>query len=207
MPGAPPTFECLRLHAWLSPDACAENFTRGRYHQCVGCTVGCRHAGLDPGERESFRRKPCYRCVRAGVRQVCGLCISCYNREREVLVGINAKGDFPAIAARSLYCLTAIVAGETNKTATRRARGVAAVRLRPCLGGTVVTMLSTGTMEFERWLAWFHPKARLVNAEMLPVCVGRRPIPDRFGRDPETSVVGAAQDRQAWEVCDGQAFR
>jgi hypothetical protein len=198
IPGAPATIECTRLRAWLSPAACATNFARGRYHQCVGCAIGCENAGLDAALRESLRRKPCYRCVRTGGRLVRGLCISCYNREREVLAGVNAKGCFPTVAARSLRCLTATVAGEMATTeSSRRAFGAPMPRFRACAGGGIVTMLCTGLDEFDRWLRWFHPEARLVDATLLPLAPGREQIADARIPWPALEAADKQKDRRA----------
>ncbi len=103
----------------MSVSACARNFEEapnllreGRLQRCVGCAIGCSHAGnsaaAEPIAAASMvYRVACVRCRRDGrtegtrligrlrlVRQRT-ICVSCYNREREVLVGANAKGAIP----------------------------------------------------------------------------------------------------------------
>ncbi len=81
---------------------------------CVGCPTGQRHAealSLD-GKQAKDPPASCVRCGRTGLsagermvgrfRLVRGntLCVSCYNREREVVHGANAKGGRPTIFLR-----------------------------------------------------------------------------------------------------------
>jgi hypothetical protein len=121
-------FRCTRLLADLSPHACARNFRQGANIQCVGCTIGRHHAGIEPAPEAPTQTATCpqYRslsefpsrapwtapgntsCIRCGqhsrtnerligrmrlVRET--ICVSCFNREREVVKGSNAKGGRP----------------------------------------------------------------------------------------------------------------
>jgi hypothetical protein len=112
-------FECSSYGS-LSTAACARNFIEapavmktGRLRHCVGCAAGRQHAGADAPRSAStpassiVYRIACCRCRRdarsEGTRLIGRLrlvrdhtiCVSCYNREREVLVGANAKGAAP----------------------------------------------------------------------------------------------------------------
>lgn len=112
-------FECAR-YGLMSTSACSRNFTdapaaikRGRLQHCIGCALGRRHAGIpdDPvpaPERSSLvYRIACVRCRRDGRSEssrIIGrlrlvrshtICVSCYNREREIRIGQNAKGARP----------------------------------------------------------------------------------------------------------------
>jgi len=106
---APGQYFSCSSYGVMNVEACARNFrvapqlaTSGRLHRCVGCELGATHAGCAPVRA----RTVCVRCRRdarsAGtmmgrIRLVRGhtVCVSCYNREREVRRGTNAKGVRP----------------------------------------------------------------------------------------------------------------
>jgi hypothetical protein len=101
-------FRRIRLRADLSMACCARNFQSATAMTCVRCPVGQYHAGLlsvdatQDSKRGASRwdSRPsgvCVRCGRQVLRLVRGhtICVSCYNREREVLHGANAKGARP----------------------------------------------------------------------------------------------------------------
>jgi hypothetical protein len=117
MPGR--YFACNR-YGTMSPEACARNYRSapdairsGRLEACLGCAIGRRHAGeqvhtVPASATTAARAKPaCLRCRRSGREHSSRLigrmrlirehtiCVSCYNREREVLRGKNAKGAPP----------------------------------------------------------------------------------------------------------------
>jgi hypothetical protein len=112
-------FECDK-YGTMSVAACARNYDeapaaikRGRLHHCVGCMLGAKHAGRDaapmpPKPATSIMyRVACVRCRRDGRSEGSRLlgrlrlvrdhtiCVSCFNREKEVLAGANAKGARP----------------------------------------------------------------------------------------------------------------
>lgn len=112
-------FSCGR-YGTMSVSACNRNFTAapqavksGRLEGCVGCSIGAQHVGAPAASAatlltHSFSRSVfCVRCRRSGsdpdsrligrMRLVrCHtICVSCYNREREVLHGKNGKGARP----------------------------------------------------------------------------------------------------------------
>lgn len=122
-------FDCGALRATLSPASCGDNFVQGRCLACLNCSVGKGHAGgvkpivsgrgrhtafLDD-VRISLREaisKRCVRCDESTGRLIAkSLCINCYNRQREVVVGRNAKGKFPVVASQSLRHVTLLVEG------------------------------------------------------------------------------------------------
>lgn len=68
---------------------------------CVACPLGATNAGVEQspvaGAVESIRMI-CPRCERPAQRLIHDrLCVSCYNREREALIGKNAKGGRPRL--------------------------------------------------------------------------------------------------------------
>ena len=99
-------FRCTRRSATLRPAACAANWEKaqaarhgagGPAEACRACPIGAAHAGKVVVYRNPlFGTDLCPRCRRGGSRIVGNrLCISCYNRERELRVGRNAKGTAP----------------------------------------------------------------------------------------------------------------
>jgi len=96
-------FDCTRLHAGLSTSTCATLWRAAndgrseRYTACRVCPVGAVHAGVPNASRSPIRGAlVCARCTRGATRLIGKrLCISCYNREREVIRGRNARGVMP----------------------------------------------------------------------------------------------------------------
>lgn len=98
-------FNCPYGFGTLSVASCAKNFAvsstaearRGcKLTRCDGCEVGCMHAGGGGVEVPPDAGLVCTRCARPATRLIRGVvCVSCYNREREVLIGKNAKGKYP----------------------------------------------------------------------------------------------------------------
>lgn len=107
-------FNCEGMRATLAVTACAGNWRRGHHEgdlarqRCKGCEIGALHAGEAGANRSPFLgTRICARCHRSESRLIHKhLCVSCYNREREVLLGRNAKGNKPsklkALDARSV---------------------------------------------------------------------------------------------------------
>ncbi len=72
-------------------------------HSCVGCDVGRANAGLPPVTTSAGRAawsNVCARCWNISDRLIGGKhCPSCYNRQREAIIGRNAKGVPPRLMA------------------------------------------------------------------------------------------------------------
>ena len=97
-------FECERRDAVLSPNSCAVMWSNANgskscpinLTKCHNCPVGAHHSGCDVSG-SSQQLNLCARCNRPSVRMVRDrICISCANREYEVLRGVNARGCFPS---------------------------------------------------------------------------------------------------------------
>lgn len=76
--------------------ACSPTFVRDhRRAECRGCKIGMAHAGKNPdGISRLSKSSMCSRCERMTNRIVRGsICVSCYNREAEARIGLNAKGN------------------------------------------------------------------------------------------------------------------
>lgn len=102
-------FDCAPLRATITPATCAANYLSCKRTLCTECPIGAEHAGRTVPPKISWRL--CCRCGRTDQRLIRGqICVSCYNREREVLVGRNAKGA-PPVHARPLRAADVFVAG------------------------------------------------------------------------------------------------
>jgi hypothetical protein len=101
-----PMFECAALRATLQVERCAGMWTEAngknppeRLAKCRNCPIGALHAGEVEFDVSVLRGTGiCSRCHRGGMRLIGGdICVSCWNRAREVIVGRNAKGKPPKI--------------------------------------------------------------------------------------------------------------
>lgn len=108
-----PFFRCDRKQANLSISACSTMWNAAqeatgrdaeRLEVCRACSIGAAHAGKRVIARSKlYGAAICPRCRRGAIRMINNTrCISCYNREREVLAGRNAKGGVPS-KLRKLY--------------------------------------------------------------------------------------------------------
>jgi hypothetical protein len=120
-------FRCERLSASLSTVACADRWNaagaaggNSRWIMCEGCPVGGRHAGRTNTNLSPLaRRSICGRCHVGATRLIFKhLCISCYNRQREMLIGKNGKGTKPIKLAPLHRRTISFIAGGKRKTKT-----------------------------------------------------------------------------------------
>lgn len=96
-------FRCDRMRATLSTEACsgmwkrADELDDGSHNACRLCPVGAVHAGEVAASMSPLKGTlTCARCHRTAARLIRAMvCVSCYNRQREVLIGRNAKGTTP----------------------------------------------------------------------------------------------------------------
>lgn len=103
LPGVPGKyFRCSPYQSSMSVTSCAGMYRaekgrqNGRHPHCNGCAVGALHAGeAPPVESAYLGSKICPRCRQPAARIVKGVCVSCINREYEVVRGCNAKGSAP----------------------------------------------------------------------------------------------------------------
>lgn len=93
-------FDCSALRGSLSVTSCAGMWRKanaGRpdpMSKCAGCEIGAEHAGerIIPMSPIQTHRA-CCRCRRTSGRLIRSIkCVSCFNRELEVVKGRNAKG-------------------------------------------------------------------------------------------------------------------
>lgn len=115
-------FDCPYGVGMLSTNACSRMYQEamspkglkeGRRINCRACPVGALHAGVPTALASASRFLGvgyCSRCHGDANRLIRGsICVSCYNREREVLIGKNAKGGIPvfgkAVGTTVLACL------------------------------------------------------------------------------------------------------
>lgn len=203
-------FDCNALKAALSPSACADHWKECRYIHCAKCPIGKAHAtapeqALQPGQAPNPRKvkeprqarnlgnlDPCVRCGRTRSRLIARVfCLSCYNRTREVVRGVNAKGRLPAVAGAQLHKAVAILRhpdAENALTELYRRRAVAgdysSGLAQEHLPGTPyfevlddshlrLSMVSTGRSEVQAVLARLLPDATVENMEIGESFAGR----------------------------------
>jgi hypothetical protein len=96
------------MHATLTVTSCAERYQKAsnphadRYGACRACPLGAAHSGIANASLSPLRGSLiCSRCLGGQMRLIRGnLCVSCYNREREVVKGRNARGMIPTKLAK-----------------------------------------------------------------------------------------------------------
>ena len=107
-PGVPGRyFRCEAMRASLAETRCASMYRDAKrlpasacssLEKCIGCEIGAMHAGDKDVQRKTavVGSLTCARCREHASRLVVGgICVSCYNRQREVEKGRNAKGVPP----------------------------------------------------------------------------------------------------------------
>ena len=91
---------CARM--WVSCRAKRPEPWEGRF-KCLDCPTGAGHAGCvqAPPTMAERLKNVCPRCGLERDRIIGNhFCVSCYNRDREVLAGRNGKGSRPALTDR-----------------------------------------------------------------------------------------------------------
>lgn len=97
-------FRCDKLHGTMQVTACGERWkvansddADGVHSGCKNCPIGARHAGVGEINQSPLRGAlVCARCHRGTTRLIHRhLCVSCYNRQRELIHGRNARGSVP----------------------------------------------------------------------------------------------------------------
>ena len=103
LPGVP-VFKCEKLRATLSQKNCSDMWRRAtmgdddRVSRCKNCQIGALHAGESEASMSPLRgANICARCHETGRRLVGKhLCVSCYNRQLEIIKNTNARGVAPS---------------------------------------------------------------------------------------------------------------
>jgi hypothetical protein len=90
-------FNCSALRATITPASCSARWKKSNHQSvCHACEIGAQHSGKTVISRSAVSELMCARCHTGASRLVRGcLCVSCWNREAEVVKGFNAKGTPP----------------------------------------------------------------------------------------------------------------
>lgn len=114
-------FQCETWRARLTTTACSARWREAQVAvrekaedlaKCRRCALGANHAGYPPvGYSDYYQVKICPRCGRGNTRIIGNRrCPSCYNRERELRIGRNARGNTPVeLMERPLVSVEVIV--------------------------------------------------------------------------------------------------
>ncbi len=134
MTDLPEMFRCDRLNMTLSKPGCARLWLsansgsapaawEGRLG-CRNCPLGALHAGKTVEAATALTdalRNICPRCERVASRMIGGeLCVSCYNRAREVRIGRNAKGGRPLLTDRLHTRRLVVIEGSSDRLIDRQ---------------------------------------------------------------------------------------
>lgn len=131
-------FRCDAYRCTLSTKACGDRWTRAleahgeeasRLAACRTCSIGSVHAGHGIIHySRHYGSGVCARCGRGGFRIIGGrLCISCWNRARELRLGRNARGNKPIELMQKPLCpveLLVAVDGEVRALRDRETSGL-----------------------------------------------------------------------------------
>lgn len=113
-------FFCPEYRVTLNTEACAARHREAQANarwlekghklfECVTCPIGHAHAGAE-NPMQPNRDTHCVRCGCGFQRLIdASLCISCYNRQREVVAGRNSKGSFPSVTGSQLFWARSII--------------------------------------------------------------------------------------------------
>lgn len=103
-------FACDRLRATMSVSSCGARWEKAnstdvdadRMITCKRCAIGALHAGRADYNPSPFRGMTiCGRCHRGTTRLIhAHICVSCFNRSRELRLGKNGKGTAPVRLAK-----------------------------------------------------------------------------------------------------------
>ena len=125
----PTLFTCSKVKLRLTEAGCARMFRSAAEHRpevyegrrhCVACPIGAANAGVDLSSVAPLverLRQICPRCARPSTRLINGeRCVSCYNRQREVQVGADGKGNRPGLTDRLQVESVVIAEGGVTRT-------------------------------------------------------------------------------------------
>lgn len=170
-------FDCAPMRASLSREACADNWRNRRCLSCDGCPIGAEHAGQKPRPATTTA---CVRCGRTGQRLLHkSLCICCWNRAREVMIGRNGKGAKPlkwSISLRMVYGLVRIARTDYLAAYHRSDGGKPHLVHLPCLpvlseiepGAYWLEVIAQGTDEATEMVKRLIPAAIVEDTEAGP---------------------------------------
>lgn len=186
----------------LTESSCAAQWQRGRLaapwdsvYRCHGCAIGAANAGCPPPPPAPGRTL-CCRCGRIGMRLIRGqICVSCYNREREVRIGKDRRGNVPVSLPSALSLSLAIGVGERfdGLAANRIELAIHAARKRPGLALARFPFAPPGiqaalVLGLPGRLPMRRPRAAIVAPEWRPVPLVRHGLSDS-GQMPAGAVL------------------
>jgi len=95
------------------------NRTKSDESPCFGCPIGAAHAGAPlPIPANKAVADICPRCRRTYRRLVKGVCVCCYNRQRESDIGANRRGNPPRTPPSEVVSIGVAGLGQYQRRAT-----------------------------------------------------------------------------------------
>lgn len=180
--------------------ACSRRFAERAALACHGCALGAHHVA-ETGTAASVRQRSgmpvprslaacisrrCLRCERPAARLLYGaLCISCCNRQLELVRGRNGRGSLPRVAAERLRHVVLEISGDAAGWPCAATRG-----------GPRLAHVSAHRWRVE-WLASSESEAReamrrwLPDAEVLGVEVGPPLLEEVQSRQSDAAACAA----------------
>jgi hypothetical protein len=116
-------FRCTRYAADITVKSCSGRWRKAKdappwwsqYEQCRRCPLGAFHDGQGLVRYSRHHANMiCPRCGKGTTRMIGGSrCVSCYNRERELRAGRNARGNAPVeLMQRPIHTIELLVEAE-----------------------------------------------------------------------------------------------
>jgi hypothetical protein len=203
-------FRCEPYRATVSTKTCAARWTKAQDARgdlgaalaaCRACATGAAHAGRGRVRYSPhYRSGVCPRCGEGGRRIIGGrVCVSDYNRSREMRAGKNARGNVPIeLLQRPLHRVEVLVEvdGEARRLVDRETSG---------LTETLIQVLRTHTGEISFAFAGHRPAS-------APTAPAYDPADDA-GVDPDEDSPGL-DGADGWlltysrcQACHGRILR
>lgn len=187
----------------LTPSACASQFQRAKganpwdsVYRCHGCEIGAANAGCPPPPPAPGRTL-CCRCGRTGLRLIRGqICVSCYNREREVRIGKDRRGNAPKSAPPSFSLALSLGTGAFFQAVATNRIELAVFAARKFPGATMARYFTAPQSDQPRLFAGFSartPAKRILRAKRdqnwAPIPVVRPSLPTKESLLPRQGSV------------------
>jgi len=213
-------FTCQPYRTTLSSAACAKRFERAQtaygealweFANCRACSTGAAHAGRGVVYfGRWYDTSLCARCGAGGRRIIAKrLCVSCYNRAREMKIGRNGRGNKPVELLQNpprMVELLVEINGEARRICDRNS------------SGTTETMIqflraNTGRASFAFAGAGVQPRdaaaanAPMAAADLEPAGEVQLDAADPAEAEPSEELAGSDEPCNVPADVQGEGYR